>query len=65
MRFTVYLCAAMVALTSNMTAEAINLEDITTNVTGFDPSKYNWVETSPGSGKYIKRNQPKMEPKKL
>ena len=65
MRFTVYLGAAMIALTSNMTAEAINLEDITTNVTGFDPKKYNWIESPPNSGHYIKKNKPEMKPQPL
>ena len=64
MRFTVYLCAALAALTADMTVEAMNLEQVT-KVTGFDPTKYNWIEKPPGSGHYVKKDQPKMEPKPL
>ena len=64
MRFTVYLCAALAALTADMTVEAMNLEQVT-KVTGFDPTKYNWIEKPPGSGHYVKKDNKTMKPEPL
>ena len=60
MRFSLFMSVALIAAQS----QALNLDQIT-KVTGFDPTKYQWRETSPGSGQYVKVGKEEKAPVSL
>ena len=59
MRFSLFLSAALVAVLSS----AIDLEFTdNTKTTGYDPTKYNWIEKPPNSGNWVKKEAPEAPP---
>lgn len=61
MRFSLFICAALAAVS----VQAVDLEgqELITKSTGYDPTKYNWIEKPPGSGFWVRKNKPTEEPK--